>query len=252
VIAPVPVEPTSEVVVDAGGAGGVANGGMLEPNTVPTENAPAVPASGGAEGGQVVEQGTSPTIEPLNPAVPVVPTTDPAVALPINPTVDPVSLPTADTSQIIVSPVPSQVSGIVTFDGGTDYSGITIILTLPDRSTVQTMTDALGAFLLPNLIPGSYRLDAGAAGYLSRWTEFTLAEGQTLSLPLTTLIVGDTNRDNIIDLSDAALIASNFDTPATVLEADLNRDGWIDVKDLAMIGSDYGRTGPLPWQAAIP
>jgi hypothetical protein len=250
----------TDVVVDTTGADGAASGAVTVPNSVPTVSAPidvAQPTSAVP---------VAPTTDPAAVVIPVVPTTDPAGALPVVPTSDPAALPIVPTTDpaslpttvievsptiavpIAVSPVPAQVSGIVTFADAADYSGIAIVLTLPDGSTAQTVTDAAGAFALPNLIPGSYRLDAGAAGYLSRWTEFTLAEGQILSLPATMLVVGDTNQDNTIDLSDAALIASNFDSPATVLEADINRDGWIDVKDLAMIGADFGRSGPLPWQ----
>ena len=37
-----------------------------------------------------------------------------------------------------------------------------------------------------------------------------------------------------VGVNDAALVASNFDGPATVQTADPNRDGWVDVRDLAL------------------
>ncbi|MBZ0296677.1 MAG: hypothetical protein K8L99_29215, partial [Anaerolineae bacterium] len=64
----------------------------------------------------------------------------------------------------------------------------------------------------------------------------------------TFLVAGDTNSDNVIDLNDAAMVASNFDGPATVQIADLNRDGQIDVRDLALIGASFGLSGPISWQ----
>src|SRR5262249_23133738 len=104
------------------------------------------------------------------------------------------------------------------------------------------------SFAFSGMQPGNYVLDAIAKGYLSTRAEFTLDADQTVQLPDAVLIVGDTNGDGVIDLTDAALIASNFDTPAAVPEADLNHDGWVDVLDLALIGNQFGLTGPIAWK----
>jgi hypothetical protein len=177
----------------------------------------------------------------------------PVDATPVAPAVVPtveVPAPTTVPADAVVAPASAaaQISGVVSFPDAEDFTGITVMLTLPDGTQLQNVTEAAGTFEFLNLKPGSYRVVAGAQGYLSRQVDFTLVDGQAMQLPPTFLVAGDTNFDNVIDLNDAALVASNFDGPATVQTADPNRDGWVDVRDLALIGADFGLTGPIPWQ----
>lgn len=143
----------------------------------------------------------------------------------------------------------TQVSGQVDVPLRNDHSGIAVTLTLPDGSALQTTTDNTGHFTFANLAPGTYRVDANIPGYLSSQNNFTLSQGQTLVLPSTMLIAGDTNLDNKIDLTDAALIAANFDSSGVVAGADLNHDGLVDIRDLTAIGAYFGISGPTPWGA---
>ena len=271
--AEVPVEVTPEVSVETtevpplelpanGGAQG--NGAVVEaaanvnqatpvtnPNSaqiVPTENSPVDVSQPTAE---------VPTLQVVLPTsdASTIPTIDPGGSVPLEPTIDPALMATADTGSmaeateaVSTEPISATVSGVVTFANLADHSGIVVTLRLPDGTTAQTVTDASGAFFFGDLLPGNYQADAGADGYLSRHMDFSINEGQAFILPPTTLLNGDTNLDNAIDLSDAALIASNFDGPATVPAADVNHDGWIDVKDLTLVGADFGQTGPMPWQ----
>jgi len=203
-----------------------------------------------------VDSVLTPTVEPPVSGV-IVPTQAvPVEVTVVAPTPDPARLPTAElilptsvpADANVVPTVAAQISGLVTFQEAQDHTGILVLLTLPDGTQLQNTTGTPGTFEFLNLKPGTYRIEAGAQGYLSRQIEFTLAEGETLQLPPTFLVAGDTNFDNIIDVNDAALVASNFDGPATVQTADPNRDGWVDVRDLALIGADFGLSGPIPWQ----
>lgn len=153
--------------------------------------------------------------------------------------------PTAQTLPTLE--LATQVTGQVGVPLRADAAGITIMLTLSDGSGLQTMTDSAGHFSFANLAPGAYRVDAGVVGYLSSQTTFTLTQGQTLVLPSVMLIGGDTNQDNKIDLTDAALIAANFDSSSVVANADLNHDGIVDIRDLTTIGAYFGKSGPTPW-----
>jgi hypothetical protein len=122
-----------------------------------------------------------------------------------------------------------------------------LILTFPDGSTVNGTAASDGSFTFTNLQPGIYRLEASADGFLTSQIEFTLADGQTLALPPAVLHAGDTNRDNVIDVRDAVLIAANFGGPAVDPETDLNRDGVIDIRDLTLLGAVFGQAGPSEW-----
>jgi hypothetical protein len=188
--------------------------------------------------------------QPLATAIPVQPGDVPVAPIPtaieIIPTVDPQSLPVIAPT---VEPVQvGSISGNVTLAVLGNAEGISLVLLRPDGQTLNLPIGMDGAFLFANMDPGAYALEAGASGHLKARAEFTLAGGQNLVLSSAVLIAGDTNGDNLIDLSDAVLIAANFDGPATVQQADLNHDGWIDVRDLALIGADFGHTGPTNWQ----
>lgn len=227
----VPVEGRDSIPSDAAAAPVATRGVPVDLVVSPTPEVPAADA-------------TVP-VQPLPVnETPVIPTLDPAVVQPTPEVIVATEVPVDG----VVPAVSAQISGLITFPDAQDHSGIVILLTLPDGTQLQNTTGAPGTFEFLNLQPGTYRAEASSTGYLSRQIEFTLAEGQTIQLPPTFLIGGDTNFDNIIDLSDAALVALNFDAPAVDLTSDPNRDGWIDVRDLALIGADFGLTGPIPWQ----
>ncbi|OQY46638.1 MAG: hypothetical protein B6242_07205 [Anaerolineaceae bacterium 4572_78] len=61
------------------------------------------------------------------------------------------------------------------------------------------------------------------------------------------LLGGDMNQDNIIDIFDLTLIATDFRT--TNPDTDINGDGIVDIMDLALVAGNYKRTAPLiDWQ----
>jgi len=179
------------------------------------------------------------------PAANVVPMTQVPVILPtmVIPTVQ----PTAQQPQALAALM--QVTGQIGAPLRADYSGIAVILTRPDGSALQTITDGAGNFAFVNLAPGNYRVSSGVNGYLSSQTTFTLTQGQNVVLPSTMLVGGDTNLDNKIDLTDAALIAANFDSTSVVAGADLNHDGIVDIRDLTAIGAYFGISGPTQWKS---
>lgn len=198
-----------------------------------------------------------PTMTPVSPVVqptvgqqipgvvPVVPTVGGIVPLP---SAQPTTVaPTA--TLVLPSPTPVEVgsiSGNVKLPDGV-VGKITLVLTRPDGETLELPVAADGAFNFANMLPGNYVLEAHALNFLSSRAEFTLEADQSVQLPAITLMAGDTNGDNVIDLLDAALIASNFDGPAVITEADLTGDGWVDVRDLTVIGKQFGATGPTTW-----
>lgn len=161
----------------------------------------------------------------------------------VSPAVETPVLPTAQTD----AASHGQITGIVQYALAADHAGISVRLTLPDGSTRDTATDAAGAFQFDQVSAGSYTLEARAVSSLAIATTFTLEAGQTFALPPAILPGGDVNADGRIDLADAAMIAANFNGPASVIQTDLNRDGWVDISDLALVGAQYGQYGPLPW-----
>jgi hypothetical protein len=194
----------------------------VEPTIVPVEMQPTADLT----------PATVPIVEPTTAPPEVQPTLAEAMTPAMDPTVEP-------------SPVLAlaQITGTISTP-----QAATLVLTLPDGTSVSATTAADGTFAFANLAAGDYRLEAQAEGFLSSQIEFTLTDGEALTLPPAVLRAGDTNRDNIIDVSDAVLIAANFGGPAISPEADLNRDGMIDIRDLTILGAVFGQSGPTSWE----
>ncbi len=57
-------------------------------------------------------------------------------------------------------------------------------------------------------------------------------------------MAGDLNNDDVIDILDIALCASNFGT--TAAEGDVNADGLVDIYDLVLIGKNFKLASPQP------
>lgn len=66
--------------------------------------------------------------------------------------------------------------------------------------------------------------------------------------PLITLIAGDVNGDDVINIFDVMLVAANFNLPVTPNneKMNFNSDSRITIADLALVAKNYGVHGPSP------
>ncbi|MBZ0274602.1 MAG: carboxypeptidase regulatory-like domain-containing protein [Anaerolineae bacterium] len=237
IIMPQPVQATAYAMLTLMPAADVF-GTLVAPNFMPpvvnppTSAPPAQPTS-------------APPVQPPPPGVP-----SPTNNVPVIPSATraPV-LPTATN----VPPTPTigigQFSGQVTYPPELEKqaAGIQLAVTGPNGATINVPAGANGTFTFSNVTAGPYTVEASAQGYLSTRISFVLGAGESRVLTPAVLVPGDTNGDNRVDLSDAALVASNFNGPAIVTQVDLNEDGWIDIHDLTLVGVAFGLVGPLPW-----
>jgi hypothetical protein len=60
-----------------------------------------------------------------------------------------------------------------------------------------------------------------------------------------TLLGGDVNGDNLIDIRDLSYVAYHLGGPDA--QADINGDGKVDILDLTMIAGNFGIKGPTLW-----
>jgi hypothetical protein len=153
---------------------------------------------------------------------------------------------TAQNGQLEVTSNCAGITGSVILQGRTAHNGVTV----SSSSGEQTLTAADGSFALA----GADSLSFKFPGYLSAQVDAQALSqdlegeaGQPLALGTLTLLAGDVNADNRIDILDLAYIARFFNAGDAL--ADLNGDGTVNILDLVLAASNYGRQGPLTqWQ----
>lgn len=137
----------------------------------------------------------------------------------------------------------SALSGAASLQGRSDYSGIRVVNGAGQE--IQTGSD------------GSFNIADGASvvisypGYLSAASQSAAAvssAANAASLGNITLLGGDVNQDNIINIFDLAYMAQQYGGNDSL--ADLNNDNTVNINDLALAAGNYNRAGPLTnWRA---
>jgi len=130
----------------------------------------------------------------------------------------------------------------VILQGRADHSGVVVT----SASGAQATTDASGKFA----VGGGEPVTARFTGFLSAMAApgtaaaHATATGDTSanSVGTITLLAGDLNQDDVINIFDLAIIASALDT--TDPKADLNMDGVVNILDVALIAGNFGQQGP--------
>ncbi|MCS6776028.1 MAG: dockerin type I domain-containing protein, partial [Chloroherpetonaceae bacterium] len=112
---------------------------------------------------------------------------------------------------------------------------------------VTTLTlGADGSFVLPEVLPGQYTLAVKGPKWLRRVLSVDNTTGEVSGLVLS-LLAGDANNDNSVDLLDLDLLVAAFDAyegdPHWNPEADLNCDGSVDILDLDLLIRNFDLTG---------
>ena len=129
--------------------------------------------------------------------------------------------------------------------GDTAISGIAV-----DGGVAATATTAAdGSFSMVIPIHGTYIISASYPGYLQSQKDSVYVVGSTVDIGPTTLVGGDVNADNCINILDIVSIIGKFGRtglPRTAPE-DINDDGTIDILDLTIAAGNFTRCGPTAW-----
>lgn len=142
----------------------------------------------------------------------------------------------------VTSGVVIVITGQARLQGRTSHAGVLV----STDGGPPTQTGSNGVFS----VAGGSDVRLQFPGYLSARAALPAepaAAGGSIRLGTITLLAGDTNGDDVIDILDLAYLASHYrSTDAT---ADLNGDGRVDILDLALAAGNYSRQGPLTeWQ----
>lgn len=163
-------------------------------------------------------------------------------------TIEPAPTPT-DTPTATITPTPGDtatISGQVILAGRTqnDWSGATITFS----EMLSTTTSTGGSFSFTQVSQGTYpNVTADAPGYLPAVCPFLTVTVPEILLSAVTLLSGDLNDDNVVDIADATAIGANFGLTGSDLPVDLNRDQIIDVFDLILVSLNFGQ-GVQTWR----
>jgi len=134
------------------------------------------------------------------------------------------------------------VEGDAYLEGRSNHSDITVDLT--NSTVATTSTDATGYYGFDDVISGLYDLSFDHDMYLgAELTGCTVAGGVVNVMPDVTLLAGDLNNDDVINILDLSFCAYHFNE--VYADADVNGDGIVDIFDIVLIGKNFGQTGPI-------
>lgn len=153
------------------------------------------------------------------------------------------------TFSIQVNEVPKNVTGTVAFEGWSgSVSGRTVSYELRQNlggSVLDATTIALnasGAYSRNATVNnGTYSVRIGRAGYLWKRVDNVSLTSAGATVPLVTLIPGDLNGDNEIDLSDIDQLIGLYLSPSALF--DFDNSGEVDLTDLDLVISNYLQSG---------
>ena len=141
-----------------------------------------------------------------------------------------------------------QIQGTVILQGRTIHSQVSVSAILVAARVDRVSAADDGRFALTTSHgEGFYTLGAYAPGYLTAESDgpVRVTMDGIVDAGSVTLLGGDANGDNRIDIRDLSFIAWHFDKydPA----ADINKDGVVDISDLTLAASNSGHVGPTTW-----
>ena len=105
-------------------------------------------------------------------------------------------------------------------------------------------TDQRGSFSLSGLTPGTYDITVK-----NRHTLRNLKAGVTLAVGTNTvnfgtLLEGDANDDNYVNISDFSLLRLGF-APGYDARVDFNEDGIVNISDFSLLAANFGDHGDI-------
>jgi lysophospholipase L1-like esterase len=113
-------------------------------------------------------------------------------------------------------------------------------------TTVTASIDATGAFAFTGVAPGAYTVHIKGAKWLQRDLQ-VVVQGTSAATASVTLLSGDVNNDNVVDLSDFSELAAAFGAASGDsnwdANADLNCDGLVDLTDFGLLAANFGLQG---------
>jgi hypothetical protein len=144
------------------------------------------------------------------------------------------------------------VSGVVDLQGRDNDSGVVVdplAGVAYGYNPAPVTTGSWGTYSFSNMTDDTYRFTIEMARYLDAWADIVVS-GDSKTLNKVTLLGGDANDDDTVEIGDASIIGGDFGHSGGSIvhpEADINNDGMVDILDLVLMGGNYGKSSPVPW-----
>jgi hypothetical protein len=104
-----------------------------------------------------------------------------------------------------------------------------------------------GSYTIPDVLPKNYNLAIKGSRWLQKVVMGVNASGGSVTGVNATLLPGDINNDNKVNLTDLGLLADAFNTDPTSTrwnaDADLNCDGKVNITDLGLLADNFNKIG---------
>jgi hypothetical protein len=145
-------------------------------------------------------------------------------------------LPTTHADgQVTVTSNQATLSGKVLLEGRSNHSGTVVEIS----GGPSTTTGSDGRYAL-NVSAGTYTIEMSHPSYLSGAVSATAQAGTTTTVADVTLLGGDINGDDAIDILDLVAVGSQFSSSSpTPPEADVNGDGVVDIIDIVLVAKNF-------------
>jgi hypothetical protein len=156
--------------------------------------------------------------------------------------------PDAVSDGVVFARAPGVIQGSISLEGRVDHRNVLVSGTLAAGRVDKGHSDASGHFeIVISHGEGFYTLVAAMPGYLSAESErpVQVIVDSVTHVGQVTLLGGDVNGDNCIDVRDLSYVAWHFDEYAP--NADVNGDELVDILDLSLMATNFGQCGPVPW-----
>jgi hypothetical protein len=156
--------------------------------------------------------------------------------------------PDAVSDGVVFARTPGVIKGDISLQGRADHRNVLLSGTLAAGRVDEGRSDTSGHFeIVTSHGEGFYTLVAAMPGYLSAEADrpVQVIVNSVTHVGEMTLLGGDVNGDNCIDVRDLSYVAWHFDEYAP--NADVNGDGLVDILDLSLMAVNFGQCGPVPW-----
>lgn len=113
--------------------------------------------------------------------------------------------------------------------------------------TYNVTTDQYGKFVVTHAVSGTYVCDIRVKNphtLRNVMYNVTLVPDDNV-LDFGTLLEGDANNNNYVEITDFSILATYFDTYDDP-RADFNENHWIEIADFSLLATNYDKSGDIP------